>query len=173
MINGHKIARVTIGNCVHYFMRVPEYGADGASGFMALVKNERPNRTDFKETLAAILVKEANNISTIGMNAQDPGGEQPDHDMHLATGALVSEIVSENAKSKICVPQKYFYDYQMWFDDVNVAPEVEKLQRYAWLRLSQAIHTYNASVLFWSEHSANLERTYIRRTINATTNGTC
>ncbi|CAK5047656.1 unnamed protein product [Aphanomyces euteiches] len=135
--------------------------------------NYHKNRTDFKETLAAILVKEANNISTIGMNAQDPGGEQPDHDMHLATGALVSEIVSENAKSKICVPQKYFYDYQMWFDDVNVAPEVEKLQRYAWLRLSQAIHTYNASVLFWSEHSANLERTYIRRTINATTNGTC
>ncbi|KAH9100109.1 hypothetical protein LEN26_016172 [Aphanomyces euteiches] len=184
-INGHKIARVTIGNCVHYLMRVPEYGADGASGFMALVKNERPvapmddptnvykNRTDFKATLAAILVKEANNISTIGMNAQDPLGEQPDHDMHLATGAHVSEIVSENAKWKICVPQKYFYDYQTWNNDVNVTPEVEKLQRYAWLRLSQAIHTYNASVLFWSEHSANLGRTYIRRTINATTNGTC
>ncbi|KAG9414346.1 hypothetical protein AC1031_013546 [Aphanomyces cochlioides] len=116
---------------------------------------------------------EAKNISNIDMNAQDPLGEQPDHDMHLATGALVSEIVSESATWNLCVPQKYFYDCQTWYDVVNVAPVVEKLQRYAWLRLSQAIYAFDASVLFWTEHSANLGRTYIRRTINATAGGTC
>ncbi|KAH9185126.1 hypothetical protein AeNC1_012894, partial [Aphanomyces euteiches] len=81
-------------------------------------------------------------------------------------GALVSEIVSENAKWKICVPQKYFYDYQTWNNDVNVAPEVEKLQRYEWMRMSQAIHAFDATILFWSEHAINLGRTYIRRTIH-------
>ncbi|KAF0725921.1 hypothetical protein Ae201684P_016538 [Aphanomyces euteiches] len=95
------------------------------------------------------------------------GGEQPDHDMHLATGALVYDIVNEDAKWKICVPQKYFYDYQTWNDDVNVIPEVETLQRYAWLRLSQAIYAYDATILFWSEHAINLGRTYIRRSIDA------
>ncbi|KAH9128116.1 hypothetical protein AeMF1_001669 [Aphanomyces euteiches] len=178
-INGHKIARVTIGNCVHYFMRVPEYGADGASGFMALVNDEKPvvpmddtanyyqNRDDLKTTLAGIITKEATGFTAIGMNAQDPKGEQPDHDMHLATGALVYDIVNDNAKWKICVPQKYFYDYQTWNDDVNVIPEVETLQRYAWLRLSQAIYAYDATILFWSEHAINLGRTYIRRSIDA------
>ncbi|KAH9128118.1 hypothetical protein LEN26_000742 [Aphanomyces euteiches] len=177
-VNNHTIARVTIGNCVHYFMRMSEYGTDGSNGFMALINNERPvapmddptnvykNRAEFKATLAAILTKEADGISTIDMNAQDPLGEQPDHDMHLATGALVSEIVSENAKWKICVPQKYFYDYQTWNNDVNVAPEVEKLQRYEWMRMSQAIHAFDATILFWSEHAINLGRTYIRRTIH-------
>ncbi|CAK4080561.1 unnamed protein product [Aphanomyces euteiches] len=156
-INGHKIARVTIGNCVHYFMRVPEYGADGASGFMALVNDEKPvapmddtanyyqNRDDLKTTLAGIITKEATDSTAITMNAQDPG----------------------DAKWKICVPQKYFYDYQTWNDDVNVIPEVETLQRYAWLRLSQAIYAYDATILFWSEHAINLGRTYIRRSIDA------
>ncbi|KAG9414344.1 hypothetical protein AC1031_013544 [Aphanomyces cochlioides] len=173
-VNNHTIARVTIGNCVHYFMRMSEYGTDGSNGFMALINNERPvapmdgtannymNRADFKAT---ILTKEADGISNIDMNAQDPLGEQPDHDMHLATGALVSEIVSESATWNLCVPQKYF-DYQTWYDDVNAAPIVEKLQRYAWLRLSQAIHAFDATILVWSEHSINLGRTYIRRTIH-------
>ncbi|CAK4159804.1 unnamed protein product [Aphanomyces euteiches] len=177
-INGHTIAHVTVGNCVHYFMRVPEYGPDGASGFIQLVNNQKPvapmddtanyyqNRDDFKATLAGIFVTEADGISNIDMNAQDPLGEQPDHDMHLATGALVYDIVNEDAKWKICVPQKYFYDYQTWFNAVNVIPEVETLQRYAWLRLSQAIHAFDQTVLFWSEHSINLGRTYIRREIN-------
>ncbi|CAK4451058.1 unnamed protein product [Aphanomyces euteiches] len=138
-------------------MRVPEYGADGASGFMALVNDEKPvapmddtanyyqNRDDLKTTLAGIITKEATDSTAITMNAQDPG----------------------DAKWKICVPQKYFYDYQTWNDDVNVIPEVETLQRYAWLRLSQAIYAYDATILFWSEHAINLGRTYIRRSIDA------
>ncbi|CAK4673109.1 hypothetical protein LEN26_000741 [Aphanomyces euteiches] len=177
-VNGHDVARVTIGNCVHYFLRVPEYGADGSSGFMALVNNQKPiapmddptnvyeNRDDFKASLAEIIGNEADGISDIEMNAQDPEGEQPDHDMHLATGALVSDIMSENSQWNICVPQKYFYDYQTWFDDINVTPTVEKLQRYAWLRLSEAIHAMDETAIFWSEHSINLGRTYIRRTVN-------
>ncbi|KAF0719262.1 Aste57867_1148 [Aphanomyces stellatus] len=177
-INGHVISRVTIGNVVHYFFRVPEYGANDNTGFMALVNGERPvppsddlgnpypNRDAFKQVLTAIYNQETQGINAIEMNAQDPEAPWPDHPMHLATGQLVWDIVNANGKWKTCVPQHYFFTYQKWFDAVNVDPVVKDVQRYAWMRLSQAIFNYDDTVLFWSEHSINLGRTYIRRTFN-------
>ncbi|RHY86912.1 hypothetical protein DYB37_011578 [Aphanomyces astaci] len=184
-ILNRKLAKVTVGNVVHYFLRIPELGPDGQSGFMALVNNQRPiapmddpwkpyaNRDAFKDVLAAIFTAEANGIKTVTFNAQDPQSEQPDHVMHWASGQLVWDIVNADPKWKTCAPQNYYFDYQHWFDTVNVdKPVVLNLQRYAWLRMSQAIYNTNSSVLFWSMHSVNLGRTYIRRTIN-TNAGPC
>ncbi|KAF0700788.1 hypothetical protein As57867_008707, partial [Aphanomyces stellatus] len=177
-ISGRQIARVTIGNVVSYFLRIPEYGNDGNTGFMALINGERPvapmdapdkpyaNRDAFKQVLAAIYANEAQGIRAIELNAQDPDGEMPDHAMHLATGQLVWDIVNANAQWKTCAPQHYYFDYQRWLDPVNVGADVVPLQRYAWMRMSQAIYNYDNTILFWSEHSINLGRTYIRRTFN-------
>ncbi|ETV92739.1 hypothetical protein H310_12972 [Aphanomyces invadans] len=179
MLN-RKIAKVTVGNMVHYFLRVPEFGQDGQSGFMELMNNVRPvapaddpsnpypNRKAFQDVLTAIFNAETNGIKTIQFHAQDPQAEGPDHPMHYASGQLSSDIVNANAKWKTCAPQHYYYDYQRWLWDVNVdRPVVYDLQRYAWLRMSQAIYNTNSSVIFWSIHSENLGRTYIRRSINA------
>ncbi|KAF0719263.1 Aste57867_1149 [Aphanomyces stellatus] len=177
-ILGHDITRVTIGNVVNYFLRIPEYGAGEVTGFMALMWNQRPvapmdlpnqpyaNREAFKQVLTQLYYRETQGIDWIVMNAQDPQGEQPDHAMHLATGQLVADIVASDANWAWCVPQYYYYDYQKWFDPVNVDDDVRDLQRYAWLKLSQAIHSYDDSVIFWSEHSINLGRTYIRRSVH-------
>ncbi|RHY41963.1 hypothetical protein DYB34_012419 [Aphanomyces astaci] len=181
-----KVAKVTVGNVVHYFLRIPEYGVDGQSGYMELVNNQRPiapvddplnpyaNRNAFKTVLAAIYASEVSGIKTVKFHAQDPQSEQPDHPMHYATGQLVWDIVNAaDSKWKTCAPQDYYYDYQRWLDEVNVdKPVVYDLQRYAWLRMSQAIYNTNSSVLFWSMHSENLGRTYIRRSVN-TNAGPC
>ncbi|KAF0719264.1 Aste57867_1150 [Aphanomyces stellatus] len=171
-----EITRITIGNVVSYFLRIPEY-VNNDYGFMKVIWNQGAvapmdsdnaygSRDELKSVLATIYAMESDGIATIVHNAQDPEGEQPDHEQHLATGQLVADILAEDDHWSQCVPQNYFYDYQRWFNDVNVDATVRKLQRYAWLRLSQAIYSADDSILFWSEHSINLGRTYIRRSVN-------
>ncbi|KAF0719265.1 Aste57867_1151 [Aphanomyces stellatus] len=175
---GRQITRVAIGNTVSYFLRVPEYGADQVNGFMALVNNERPvapmdfpnqpyaNRDAFQQVLTQLYYGEASGIGSIQMHAQDPEGPQPDHAMHLATGQLVTDVVASDSDWVNCLAQYYYFDYQKWLDPVNVTPEDQALQRYAWMLLSQAIFNYDNTIVFWSEHSINLGRTYIRRSIH-------
>ncbi|KAF0700783.1 Aste57867_8736 [Aphanomyces stellatus] len=171
----HGVRAVVIGNAIHYLLRISETRANEA--FMDLMNNrwavgpmddrnnKYVNRNDFKDTLRAILEREADSIATIQMHVQNhDANDYEDHVMHRETGRLVKTILDEHPKWNACVFRQYYFDYQKWWDPINMEWPAVAIQRYAWLRMSEAIYRRDRNIVFWSEHLAILGRTYVKQT---------
>ncbi|KAG9414354.1 hypothetical protein AC1031_013553 [Aphanomyces cochlioides] len=172
----HRIRSFHVGNIVNYFFSIDE------SGFDALNTERNPvspmddlavpysGREDLKQTLAGVMALESNGMASIEVNTQTfiHTTDADDHRLHRENGQLVRDVVNEHPKWRSCVTRRFFFDYQHWLDDVNIPSPALQVQRYAWMRLSQAIFQHKPDLIFWSNHVKNLGRTYIDRIAHAT-----
>ncbi|CAK4139358.1 unnamed protein product [Aphanomyces euteiches] len=167
-LNGttHKIRTVAVGNIVHYFFSIDEIGFDAVNTDRnAVAPMDDPTvpysgRNDLKETLTFVLAHESNGIESVEVNTQMFNStDADDHKLHRATGQLVYDVVNDHPEWRSCMTRRFYYDYQRWLALVNMESPVVEVQRYAWMRLSQAIYNHNASVVFWSYLSKAAECT--------------
>ncbi|KAF0700784.1 Aste57867_8737 [Aphanomyces stellatus] len=124
-IQGHRIQMVSIGNTVHYFLRLREETGPNPTtqpGLLDLLTNgvppgqaegmsplDKPNevyatRGDVYDVVKGIILKEANGIAKVELHTHDqhnndnlegPPRKQADNLLHLQTGRLVEEIIDE------------------------------------------------------------------------------
>ncbi|CAK5052425.1 unnamed protein product [Aphanomyces euteiches] len=172
----HRIRSFHVGNVVNYFFSIDERGFDAlnAERHPVAPMDDRAvpysGRDDLKQTLAGVMALESNGMASIQVNTQTflNATDADDHPLHRENGQLVRDVVDDHPTWRSCVTRCYFFDYQHWLDDVNLPSPARQVQRYAWMRLSQAIFQHKPDLIFWSNHVMNLGRTYIDRIDHAT-----
>ncbi|KAG9414345.1 hypothetical protein AC1031_013545 [Aphanomyces cochlioides] len=174
-VAGHHITRVKVGNVFHYFLCIREDPGNDENGVyqlgllnllyngQAVPPMDLPNeiyytRDDFADVLRGIYHLESDGVANVEIHSQDEQNGSGDHPLHLATGNLVQEVVDSDIWST-CADQVYYFDYDVFYWDVNLDEPVYSLQRYAWMWQSKAIlDAYGEEN--WSVHAWNLGRTY-------------
>ncbi|KDO30928.1 hypothetical protein SPRG_04831 [Saprolegnia parasitica CBS 223.65] len=176
----HSVHKATIGNAVHYFLRLTEAAVEA---FMAHKKIpavppvDRPSERyrsldDIKDVLHAIMHRESNRMPTVtvathefqGFAADDIG---VDHELHERTGEMVDEIVATSRDFGQCVSQTFYYGYQRWLHPRNMSPVATRLQRHVWASTSSDM--FDEHKIFypvWLDHAQHLGREYVSRTIS-------
>ncbi|KAF0691894.1 Aste57867_16959 [Aphanomyces stellatus] len=168
LLAGHHVQKITIGNTVHYFIRLSEDNLDAVinqnkkSAPFDQPKEFYANAADIKAVLKAILVTEASKVAKVTASYSDylidPEG---DHDLHVATGRITAELLNSDAAFKTCVSQTPYFGYQHWLDKVNEVDPALTAQRVMWLQLGVGIlGQYPSRRDYWSEHSPALGRVY-------------
>ncbi|KAH9132356.1 hypothetical protein LEN26_007430 [Aphanomyces euteiches] len=166
VLNSHHINKITIGNAVHYFLRLSETNLGSViidntkKAPMDQPKETYANAAAVKATLKAIILAEASKVAKVTASYSeyltDP---DDDHYLHVATGQLTAELLSSDSLFKSCVSQTPYFGYQHWFDDVNMKDPEITAQRTAWLNLGLGLLSkYPRNV--WSDHSMVLGRSY-------------
>ncbi|KAF0701682.1 Aste57867_7903 [Aphanomyces stellatus] len=173
VVRGHTIARVTVGNAVHYFFRVSE------TGFAQLANTpvaplDQPTQvyatwTQLQDVVQDILVRETSSVASVALHAQEFEPNGWDHDLHRLAGHLFSSATVTHPTLARCVHQTFYYGYQRWaspWEENHVEP-LRTAQRYLWMKLTMALERAFGQKYIdaWSQHADNLGRTYASRTI--------
>ncbi|ETW03789.1 hypothetical protein H310_05155 [Aphanomyces invadans] len=166
LVKGHHIQKISIGNAVHYFLRLSE---DNLEEVLNSNKKKAPfdQPNEFyagaqavKDVLKAIIVAEATKVSMVTAHYSDflvdPNG---DHTLHVASGRILAELLDTDTLFKSCISQIPYFGYQHWLDTVNMNDPEMSAQRAAWFGLGVGILTQYARDT-WSDHSVALGRTY-------------
>ncbi|OQR99142.1 hypothetical protein ACHHYP_07249 [Achlya hypogyna] len=173
VVNGHVITKVTMGNAIHYFLRLPEAG-------MAMLPTQttapidKPSEiyTDLAaltDVVISLIKSEASGISNTVVNTHQ--FIDTDHVLHAMTGRLVSNGIAEDAILRQCATQNYFWGYQHWLDDVNMINPPLNEQRHIWWALNLAVVQQYPDSSPWYDHCQVLGRQYLASSIEAS--GTC
>ncbi|KAF0715099.1 hypothetical protein As57867_003557, partial [Aphanomyces stellatus] len=168
LLSGHNIQKITIGNTVHYFLRLSEANLDKVINSNKKAapfdqpKEYYANAAAVKAVLKAIIVAEASKVAKVTASYNDyiidPDG---DHVLHTSTGRITAELLNSDAAFKTCVSQTPFFGYQHWLDAVNEKDPALTAQRVMWLQLGVGILAqYPQRRDMWSEHSPALGRVY-------------
>ncbi|KAF0715054.1 Aste57867_3591 [Aphanomyces stellatus] len=169
LLSGHHIQKITIGNTVHYFLRLSEANLDKVINSNKKAapfdqpKEYYANAAAVKAVLKAIIVAEASKVAKVTASYSDyliePEG---DHVLHTSTGRITAELLNSDAAFKTCVSQTPFFGYQHWLDAVNEKDPALTAQRVMWLQLGVGILAkYPQRTDYWSEHSVALGRVYM------------
>ncbi|KDO17221.1 LOW QUALITY PROTEIN: hypothetical protein SPRG_17362 [Saprolegnia parasitica CBS 223.65] len=176
-LSQHSVHKATIGNAVHYFLRLTEAAVEA---FMAHKKIpavppvDRPSERyrsldDIKDVVHAIMHRESNRMPTVtvathefqGFAADDIG---VDHVLHERTGEMVDEIVATSRDFSQCVSRTFYYGYQRWLHPRNMSPVAMRLQRHA--ASSDMFDEHKIFYPVWLDHAQHLGREYVSRTIS-------
>ncbi|OQS02812.1 hypothetical protein THRCLA_04861 [Thraustotheca clavata] len=183
-IGKHTITKVTMGNAIHYMMRLPEAGSTrmmnpgNRKSSLWMTSMDKPNErynsyNDVKMVVENILELEAEGISHIEfhtseflrMNMVYNSTVQEDHFLHRATGELTASIIESHPKWQSCAHQQYYFGYQKWMWTPDLPPTVAQFQRYLWLREFAGIMDPRNSSNGWDFHAKQLGRMYKSRII--------
>ncbi|CAK4687489.1 hypothetical protein LEN26_007988 [Aphanomyces euteiches] len=183
-ILGRAVHRVTIGNAVHYMLRLSE------CNMTVLVKNQPvptpflplgnvssiadggySNLTDVQDVVQEILRSESKNITTVAAYMSEFFTSGNDHELHKATGLLAAKAIELVPRLAPCTSKTFFFGYQYWLSAVNMVDPELSFQRRMWLALSAAALAVYPKKDVWSNHAINLGRTYVSRA--NLTNATC
>ncbi|OQS00374.1 hypothetical protein THRCLA_05974 [Thraustotheca clavata] len=183
-LENHSIHKVTIGNAVHYFLRLTE---DAVTGYLlgeAKVASpvDRPSESyhtyvEFRNVITAIMKRESNRMPVVTVATHEYEGFAPedvgvDHELHEATGAMFEEIATKTPEFKNCVSRSFYCGYQRWLYPQNMDEVPRRLQRFAWGQVSTAIYDIHKHFYpVWLDHSQHLGRQYLSRTENV--QGSC
>ncbi|KAF0713952.1 hypothetical protein As57867_004127, partial [Aphanomyces stellatus] len=174
LLQGHHIQKVSVGNAVHYFIRLTEDGYRAVLASQRRAPIDQPtefydNVQALKNTLKAIILAEATKVPRVSATYSEHLDQDPslpsDHDMHYSSGQLTAEMLNADPLFRNCVSQSPFYGYQHWLDAVNMNGPEASAQRAVWLNLDVAIRSIHGRKV-WSEHSAALGRSYPGQALN-------
>ncbi|OQS02603.1 hypothetical protein THRCLA_05041 [Thraustotheca clavata] len=172
-INNHVITKVTLGNAIHYFIRLPEAGmtnlATTPTSPVDKSTESYANVAELTSVVISLMKAEATGISNAVVNSQQY--LQVDHVLHAMTGKLVSDGVTADTTLSKCLTQNYFWGYQHWLDTVNMVDPSKSQQRTMWWALHRGIVRAYPDASPWYDHCEVLGRQYLASTIAGT--GTC
>ncbi|KAG9409766.1 hypothetical protein AC1031_020078 [Aphanomyces cochlioides] len=166
LMNNHHIVKITIGNAIHYFLRMSEDSltsvllSNTKKAPMDQPKETYANAAAVKATIKAIILAEATKVAKVTASYSeyltDPSN---DHALHVATGQITAELLNSDARFKSCISQTPYFGYQHWLDDVTMKDPERTAQRNIWLNLGLGILTkYPRNI--WTDHSMALGRSY-------------
>ncbi|RHY25966.1 hypothetical protein DYB32_007981 [Aphanomyces invadans] len=174
LLKGHNLVKVTVGNAVHYFLRLSEEGLVSVIiNNQAKAPLDQPTQTyanaqAVKDVLKAIIVAEATRVSKVTASySKYLKDENVDHILHVASGRITGELLNADPLFNRCVSQYPYFGYQHWYDTVNMNDAERVAQRAAWVGLSMGILTAHYRNV-WSEHAPHLGRTYVDQVVTKT-----
>ncbi|KDO23816.1 hypothetical protein SPRG_21006 [Saprolegnia parasitica CBS 223.65] len=172
-INGHVITKVDLGNAIHYFLRLPEFGMIALPTKMTSPVDKPAetyaNIAALRATVIALVKREASGRSNVVVNSQQFA--DVDHVLHAMTGQLVSDGLKADATLNKCVTRNFFWGYQHWLDSINMADPSLTEQRNMWWALHGAIVKQYPGSSPWYDHCLTLGRQYLASTVAGT--GAC
>ncbi|OQR85034.1 hypothetical protein ACHHYP_12399 [Achlya hypogyna] len=172
----HSVHKATIGNAVHYFLRLTEEAVTNLMAASTAPEHpvDRPSETyqsyaELKAVVHAIMHRESNRMPVVSLHTHEFQGFADedigvDHELHETTGAMFDDILNTSSDFNGCVDRTFYYGYQRWLHAVNMAPVPAQLQRHVWASVSAAI--YDEHKVFypvWLDHSQHLGRQYVSR----------
>nr|AIG55565.1 secreted protein [Thraustotheca clavata] len=169
----HQITKVTMGNAIHYFLRLSEDGMTNLPSKSASPM-DRPtekyaNVNELQSVVIALMKAEAKGIGNAVVNSQQ--FKDPDHVLHAMAGQIVYDGVNGDSTLKKCMTQNYFWGYQRWLDTVNMQDPSLSTQRQIWWALNRAVVKLYPSNSPWYDHCEALGRQYLA--LNQAGTGTC
>jgi LmbE family N-acetylglucosaminyl deacetylase len=174
MVGGRQLAKVMIGNAVHYFLRLTETGFENlVDGIMATSVGEPretyKNVAAVEAVLQAIFKVEATQISMAGVHTSAFQNTWGDHSLHMLTGEMVANAIATDKTLSTCMSETYYFGYQHWLDTVNMVEPQLGFQRQLWLTLSYTASLLYSKFFIWPLHIEHLGRQYIGRVKRALT----
>lgn len=131
-VNGHLIRRVTYGNTVSYYLRLPDGGAGGPSlaqlqsGEAALLTAVDNSATyqgwaDLSRTIEALVRREGRYTAALRFNLADPDPviNDSDHIDHQTTSQLLTELLPKMP----CAEQKLYQTYNTSSLPINMTTD--------------------------------------------------
>ncbi|RHY26684.1 hypothetical protein DYB32_007369, partial [Aphanomyces invadans] len=178
-ICNHTVRKVSIGNAVHYFLRISEANMTTMMtssdlhthlplGMVKMTDKRYTNLTDVQAVVRAILRWETAGIPSVSAFVPEYIEKGNDHVLHTGTGQLVVNAIAAEPGLHGCVTTSTYYGYQHWLDAMNMKEPIVTFQRRAWLALSSALDPVYPNRDVWSNHGMNLGRTYVARVTQAT-----
>ncbi|KAF0716572.1 Aste57867_2774 [Aphanomyces stellatus] len=169
VLSGHQVEKSSVGNTVHYFLRLSEDNLDAiVNRNMPVAPMDQPNEVyadadAVKSVLKAIILAEAHDVAVVTASYNDyvidPAG---DHTLHVSTGRLTAELLNGDPLFRTCVSQVPYFGYQHWLDTVNMMDPALTAQRAMWLQVGVGLRAqYPQRSDYWSEHSPALGRVYM------------
>ncbi|OQS03281.1 hypothetical protein THRCLA_04432 [Thraustotheca clavata] len=172
-INGHVIQKVSVGNAIHYFLRLSEAGMTSlpskATSPIDKSTEKYANLAALTAVVISIMKAEAAGIGNAVVNSQQ--FNDVDHVLHAMTGKLVSDGVKADSTLSKCLTQNYFWGYQHWLDSVNMIDPSLSQQRTMWWALHSGVVKQYPGASPWYDHCEVLGRQYLAST--AAGSGTC
>ncbi|KAF0692400.1 Aste57867_16518 [Aphanomyces stellatus] len=174
LVKGHNIQKVSVGNVMHYFIRLTEDSFGQVLSNQKRAPIDQPkefyaNSQALKDVVKAIIVAEATKIQKVTASySKYLDDEGIDHYLHVGAGKMTAELLNADPLFKNCVSHQPYYGYQKWLDAVNMQDMELWAQRAVWANVGVGIMSqYPRNV--WSEHSPALGRTYTSTAITKTT----
>ncbi|ETW03781.1 hypothetical protein H310_05147 [Aphanomyces invadans] len=166
LMNGHHIQKISIGNAIHYFLRLSESDLESVlNNNLQRSPLDRPTEAyagagAVKAVVKSIILAEAKAVAKVTASYSNYLiNPSDDHVLHVASGRVTAELLNSDALFKSCVSQTPYFGYQFWLDAVNMKDPEKLSQRALWLSLSVGIYNQHGSYT-WSDHSPELGRTY-------------
>ncbi|KDO22820.1 hypothetical protein SPRG_11579 [Saprolegnia parasitica CBS 223.65] len=171
---GHQITKVTLGNAVHYFLRLSEDGMSNLPSNKAAAPMDRPgekyaNVAALRAVVVGLMKMEAKGIGNAVVNSQQ--FKEVDHVLHAMAGQIVFDGVAADATLSKCLSQNYFWGYQRWLDTINMKDPSLTTQRSMWWALHKAIVKVYPNNSPWYDHCQSLGRQYLA--LNVAGSGKC
>jgi hypothetical protein len=179
--NGHELQRITYGNAVAYFLRLPDGNMDGSgyetTGWQSLLRlrtgaiaelqsvdasQSYAGWSDLVATLADIVRNEIRAGETLGLHFAEKDAElNPDDHLDHINAALAMESV---AKEFPCASVHRYDEYITGERDVNVEGSDYLVDVGTWAATASGLSDSHAFSTWDSEHNSWLGRAYSRAT---------
>ncbi|RHX96526.1 hypothetical protein DYB36_007091 [Aphanomyces astaci] len=182
-IYNHTIGKVTIGNAVHYFLRLSEFNLTSMMapspgnnapyvplGALNAGETAYSSLSDVLAVIRYIVRKETAGVPSVSAFVPEFIDKGNDHQLHVGTGKLFADALAAEPGLQGCVTTTTFYGYQHWLEAINMKEPMVSFQRRVWLALAAALDPVYPGKDVWSNHVMNLGRTYVAR-VNASTPG--
>ncbi|KDO17531.1 hypothetical protein SPRG_21828 [Saprolegnia parasitica CBS 223.65] len=179
-IGTHVVTKVTIGNGVHYFLRLPE---SGAHHFLNASLANRTSREwlspvdkpdefyssydEVRAVVQGLMEREAAGMAELAFHTSEPIPSHvvQDHTLHRLSGELTASIVSSHRTWSACAHVQFYYGYQKWEAAADLDPSTAAFQRHVWMREFAGVMNLKNTTTGWDFHAKQLGRMDISRAI--------